>query len=289
VLVCVVNDALDAEVEELRRLGPAASEYIALESNLGFSAGVNAGMRLALDRGAEWVLLLNNDAVVAPSCLERCLREAAAHDVAVVGPAIAFADDPDRLWYGGGRVSRLFGYTRHRSLMAGVGDVHATGETEYVSGCCALVSAAAWRSVGEFREDFFTYYEDVDWCLRARDAGWRCRFVGEVLCWHAVSVSAGRRGSLRLSADMAYYLGRNPLRSALETHDPILRATRVLGILTVWNAYNWFRLLQARSSATVVAYLHGLVDAIGGRLGPRARSRTVPPAPARIPSHRSGS
>lgn len=274
-LICVENEATPEVTDYLRGAAPAGTRFVELSENDGFAGGVNAGMELALAGGADWVLVLNNDAVVAPSCLSRCLAEAAPDgNVGVVGPAVAFADRPDRLWYAGGHVSNLFGYTRHRALNKSTARVPASSDTDYVSGCCALISASAWRQVGPFRDDFFTYYEDVDWCVRLRAAGWRCRYVGEVLCSHAVSVSAGRRGSLELSADMAYYAARNPLRFALDTKSPVLRLTRILGVLTVWGIYNAVRLLQARSWDVVLAYEQGLTDAWRAQ-GGRRPQRTV--------------
>ena len=113
------------------------------------------------------------------------------------------------------------------------------------------------------------YYDDTEWCQRARAAGWRCRYLGEVLCVHAVSASGGRRGSLGLSEDMAYYLARNPLRFALDTKGVVRRVSRVVGILTVYAVFNAWRTLRSRSPTIARAYLQGLADAVRAQMGPR--------------------
>ncbi|HLN06349.1 MAG TPA: glycosyltransferase family 2 protein, partial [Acidimicrobiales bacterium] len=228
IIVCVVQEWDPEDALALRAVLPEGSLVVELRENLGFARAANLGIGTAISAGADWVLLLNNDAVVDPRCVGRCLEETyPIGRIAVVGPAVAFMDQPELLWYAGGSHSNLFAYTRHPGLRADSGAPAPTGDTDYVPGCCALISAAAWLELGPYREDFFLYYEDAEWCARAREAGWRCRYVGEVLCWHAVSVSAGRRGSIGLTSTQAYYLARNPLRFAIETRQLGRRLTRL--------------------------------------------------------------
>ena len=273
VLVCVENGCTVEEMELVRMGAPPATKIIALPENIGFAGAVNLGVAQAVDAGADWILLLNNDAKVERSCLGRLLEEAARYPrVAAAGPAISFADRPDRLWFGGGEVSDWFAFSRHRGLMALSSDPPRSSDTGFITGCCMLVSAAAWRDLGPFRADFFAYYEDAEWCQRVRARGWRCRYVGEVLCTHAVSASSPERGSLSLSEMTAYYKARNPLRFALETRAFGRRLTRILGVLVVWNAYHAWRLLQLRQANVAEAYLRGITDAVRGHMGPYGKT-----------------
>jgi GT2 family glycosyltransferase len=252
----------------VRSGAPDQATILELPTNIGFAGAVNLGVEKALEAEVDWVLLLNNDATVLPRCLGRCLEEAAEHPrLAALGPAISFADRPERLWYGGGQVNDWLAFTRHRGLMGPAAQPPPSGNTAFVTGCCMLVSAAAWKEIGPFRADFFTYYEDAEWCQRARADGWSCRYVGEVLCVHAVSVSSALRGSLRLSESTAYYNARNPMRFALETRSLVRRVTRILGLMVVWNAYHVWRLLQSRSPRIAGAYVRGIADAFRGRMG----------------------
>jgi GT2 family glycosyltransferase len=268
VLICVENGCLPEETEVVRREAPEGTVFVELHENLGFAGGCNAGMEVALGKGAEWTLVLNNDAKVAPDCLQACLEEAGRDGrVAVVGPAVAFADQPDRLWYGGGAFSDWFAFTRHRGLGQPASHPPPSSDVTYVSACCAVFSSLAWTEVGPFRADFFAYYEDAEWCQRARTRGWRCRYLGRVLCWHAVSVSSGQRGSTGLSENTAYFLARNPFRFAIESRPLPLAASRLLGLGVVWNVYNVWRLLRTGRGAVARSYLRGLRDAFGGRMG----------------------
>jgi GT2 family glycosyltransferase len=269
-IVCVDNGSAPEHVEELRRSAPEGTVLLEMRDNLGVAAANNAGIEYATVRGAEWILLLNNDAIAGPRCLERCISEARASErIAIVGPAVTFADEPDLIWFAGGIVNDWTAFPRHRALRQPTDRLPPTSDTEYVSTCCALISASAWRQIGAFKDEYFMYYDDAEWCQRARAAGWRCRYVGEALCTHAVSASGGRRGSLGLSENMAYYLARNPLRFALDTPNLIRRATRVAGLLSVYLAFNVWRLIQSRQPSIARAYVRGLLDAVRGRMGRR--------------------
>jgi GT2 family glycosyltransferase len=269
-IYCVENDCTKEEATIVRASAPSCVELIECPTNIGFAAAVNLGVVEAIQGGAQWVLLLNNDATVTNRCLGRCLEEAATHPrIAAVGPAISFADRPDKLWYGGGEMHDWFAFTRHRGLQASTAAPPPTGDTAFVTGCCMLISATAWISIGPFRADFFAYYEDAEWCQRARTNGWSCRYVGEVLCAHAVGVSSAQRGNLGLSENTAYYMARNPLRVALETKAWGRRITRLLGLMMIWNPYHAWRLLQSRSPRVAVAYMKGIVDGFRGHMGAR--------------------
>lgn len=269
-IICVDNGSPADDLFQLKADMPAGTVLIELAENLGVAAANNAGMEYALAQGVDWTLFLNSDATVDPECLDRCIAEAkAVQGVAVIGPAITFADQPELLWYAGGNVSDWFAYPRHRGLLQPATSPPPSSDVGYVPTCCALVSSAAFRALGPFRADYFMYYDDTEWCLRARAAGWRCRYLGEVLCAHAVSATGGRRGSLGLSENMAYYLARNPLRFALDTPQFVRRISRVIGLLTVYAAFNAWRALKSGRWAVASAYMQGLSDALHGRMGRR--------------------
>jgi GT2 family glycosyltransferase len=269
-IICMDNGSSREHVAELRLGMPEDTILIELAENLGVAAANNLGMEYAIEREVEWTLLLNNDAIVDRDCLSRCIAEATKSErIAVIGPAVTFADHPNVLWFAGGEVSDWFAFPRHRGLRQEAANLPPSSDTAYVSTCCALVSSAAWKSAGPFRADYFMYYDDTEWCQRVRAAGWRCRYLGEVLCVHAVSASGGHRGSLGITENMAYYLARNPLRFALETKQVAHRISRVVGLLTVYAAYNAGRILRSRNPAIARAYIQGLTDAVRGQMGPR--------------------
>jgi len=275
-ILCVAQEYEPDDLDALER-ALRGHEVIALADNIGFAAAVNLAMGRALAMGADWVLLLNNDATIDPTCVDRCLVEAARHHrVAAVGPAVAYAHDPSRLWFAGAAHSRRLALVWHRGHFARPGNVPASADSDYIPGCCVLVSAAAWRDVGPLREDFFMYYEDAEWGERARARGWHLRYLGELLCLHAMALSSGQDGSRLLAESAAYYLERNPLRYARDTPGPLLRLSRTAGVLTVWTGYNLTRIRPSQWATVGWAVAQGIRDGWNGTMGRRQADDRAP-------------
>jgi GT2 family glycosyltransferase len=267
-LICV---AQEYSARDLAVLADAAGPegLVALDDNIGFAPAVNLGMARAVESGIEWMLVLNNDATIAGDCIERCLKEALIDDrIALVAPAIAYADDRRRLWFADGRHSDWLDVPWDRGPFHGPFTPPPSRDCDYAPTCCVLLSTTAWRDVGAYRAEFFMYYEDVDWCNRARSRGWRIRYLGEVLCRHEMASSAGESGSRYLTETSAYYLARNPLRHALDSPG-LRRVTRVLGILAIWGAWNATRIRPSEWPTVGRAYLEGLSDGWSRRMGRR--------------------
>lgn len=156
--------------------------------NLGFARGFNIGLRYALDAGADFVLVLNNDTLVAPDMLEPLVTAAMPSHVGITAPVIFFASDPGRIWSAGaGRNPWTLDLTgNHGRAMSLVSNV----EREFVSGCAMLIKRVVLEQVGLFDERFFMYYEDSDYCLRVRRAGFSIWVVPLAQMWHKVSLSS---------------------------------------------------------------------------------------------------
>ncbi|MEO6665399.1 MAG: glycosyltransferase family 2 protein [Nitrospiria bacterium] len=176
-------------------------------SNLGFAEGNNVGMRVALADGADYVLLLNNDATIAPDALDRLVEAAESHpDVGIVGPKIYYVKDPRRIWFAGGTISPLgrLGHEGWNRIDEGQWD--APRETGYVTGCAFLVKRRVLEKVGLFAPEYFLLFEEADLCMRARAEGFRCWIEPRATVSHKVSASFG--GS---SPQYYYYFVRNHL------------------------------------------------------------------------------
>jgi GT2 family glycosyltransferase len=169
--------------------------------NRGFAGGNNWGITRALKNGADFVWLLNNDTIVNPTTLSALVDAASAHPRAgILGSKIHFWSQPDTLWFAGGSVQdHGHHYSRHR----GVGEIDRgqydqVEEVEYITGCSMLVRAAILRHIHLLSEDYFLYWEDVDWCARARQAGWACLYVPQSTLLHKVGASTDRQPEIKL-------------------------------------------------------------------------------------------
>lgn len=232
-------------------------ELIRNERNLGYAGGMNVGIRRALERGADAVLLLNNDVEVEPGAIAAL---ADALDAAGgVCPVIVFADQPERVWYAGASFDPRRGYNgRHRTdRPAGV------VATDRVCGAAVLLPREALDRVGLFDEALFAYAEDTDWSLRASAAGLPLLVAPVSRMRHKVSASTGGEGS----ESALYYGTRNGLAVA-ERHAP-------LGRLGTWRRRSVILLahaaqaLLARRPARIGAVLQGWRDFRRGKFGPR--------------------
>ena len=272
--ICVAQEVATVDLEKLQH---AAKQITVMESpsNLGFATAANLGVNAAFNQGASHVLLLNDDATVDPLCVGDCLREIAVDPrIGVVAPAVAYTDRPERLWFGGGKLSKWFGLAWHQGHLAGSSSPPASRDSDYVPSCCVLISKEIWKDVGSFREDYFMYFEDVEWGERARRAGWRLRYLGNVRCWHLMAGSSETAGTRFLAGDSAYYLSRNPVLFARDTRESLLRLTRLFGTVFIWSLYNFSRIRPSDWKRTGRGALDGIFDGLRGVRGARVPSTT---------------
>ncbi len=169
--------------------------YVENERNLGFAAGMNRGMREALALGADSVWLLNNDAEVAGDCLSRLVKVGQETECGLLSPVIL--DEHARPWFEKGALSYLRMRATHVAPRAGERSATAY-ESEYLTGCAFLMTREVIETIGDLDERFFLYYEDADYSLRAKKAGFRLLVVPGATVEH--------RELSRLSDAKLYYL-----------------------------------------------------------------------------------
>jgi len=190
-IIVVDNGSTDSSQEIVPRDFPGV-DLIENGQNLLFAAGNNRGIEAALDRGAEFILLLNNDTEVDPSFASEMLAAFDDSAVGVAGPRIYYHDDPERIWYGGGGFNRLTGVPFHCGLRRMDGSfADMPGTTGWVTGCTLMARREVYEQIGGLDPSFTIYCEDVDFCLRTAEAGWSLRYVPSAKVWHKVSSSSG--------------------------------------------------------------------------------------------------
>jgi GT2 family glycosyltransferase len=257
--VVVDNGSADGSADAVAERFPHV-DLVRAGVNLGYAAGNNVGIRRALERGADWVLLLNNDATVEPGLPEALEAAAAARpDAGVLACKVLFADS-DRLWYAGASFDALLGRSRHERF--GEPDEPGTlGDTVRATGAGMAVSRAAIDAAGLLDEELFLYAEDLEWCLRIRKAGFAVVYVPEARVRHRVSAATGGAGS----PTTAYYETRNVL-AVVERHRPLPRGLTGARRAAVVAPRV---LLAARRPASAWAAVRGWRDYRRGRMGRR--------------------
>jgi GT2 family glycosyltransferase len=266
-VVCVDNGSTDGSVEAIREHHP---EAVLIENgrNLGYSGGNNAGIRHALAHGGRWVVLLNNDATIAPDAIDAFERAAAEHPRAgILSGKVLFQEPPDRVWFAGQRFNATLGYSgRPRGYGRPDGPAYSrVVPTERAAGALMAVSRGAIDAAGLLDEQLFAYIEDVDWSLRARAAGFEVLFVPDARAWHAVGGSTGGEYG---STHTLYYGVRNMV-VVCERHRPLGRLGTAMRRATILASY--LALVPPRRPwrRSLAAVLQGFRDARAGRLGER--------------------
>jgi GT2 family glycosyltransferase len=242
-----------------------------LPANVGPSAANNRGIAYALDRGAEFVILLNNDTIVSRD-LVRQLLDASAHypEFGVIGPIINWMDEPEIVMTDGVRFNPpgFPGFFARRPVTPQATTPPTVVEVDVVNACCMLVRAEVFRRVGLFDERFFFYHDETDFCLRARVNGLSCGILARQLVWHKGSSSLANGGRPL----QRYYDARN-LGLLLWKH----RGARYNGRSAAASTFTYLKHLyyrycvecEAQHPDAARAVVEGLSDALAGRYGPR--------------------
>ena len=263
-VVVADNGSTDASLERVRERFPDAL-VVENGANLGFSGGNNAGIRAALDAGAEWVVLVNNDATLEPGALEALRAAAARHpEAGVLAGKLLFPDG--RVQWAGQRVALLTGYSgRPRGYGRPDGERYRREEpVDRAVGALMAVSRRAIEAAGLLDKDLFAYVEDVDWSLRIRAAGFACVFVPGARAAHALSASTGGAASTT-----PLYFGTRNTIVVCERHRPLGPVGTRLRRASIAATFGARAALGLRSRPALRAVRDGYRDARAGRLGPR--------------------
>ena len=264
--ILVDNGSTDGTADAVEAAFPEV-QVLRQVTNTGFAEGNNIGIRAALEAGADWVLILNNDTTIAPDTIARMIEVATASpDIGVVCPLILYADPPDRIWYAGRDFDPRRGY--HGSPW-GLGDTDTgqyagVNDVDTATGCAMLMPAAALERVGLMDPALFLYLEDIDWCLRFREAGYRVVVAGDARVWHAVSSAGGGENN-----DSVYYYGVRNVLEICNRHAPVRGIRKLVRTAEAVIAYTVFVRQAKDKRKALKAVAEGFRDYRRGRLGAR--------------------
>jgi GT2 family glycosyltransferase len=212
--ILVDNSSLDDPTGAVLAAKPEA-QILRLPANRGYAAACNHGVRAAAAAGAEHVLVMNNDAELAPEALDLLAAAERDRPGCVLAPLIVYTEAPDEVWSAGGYLEPPCVRNHHLGLGEPRSAHTAPHPVEWATGCALFFSMPTFERVGAFDEKFFMYLEDVDWCLRARRAGIETWIIPDAVVRHEVSRTTGELPS----ATIRYYAYRNHFRLAFRHAD----------------------------------------------------------------------
>ncbi len=258
--ICVDNGSADGSDAVVAERFPSV-ELIHTGVNLGFAGGNNAGIRRALDRGADWVLLLNNDAVAEPGLAAALAAAAVARPDAGLLACTILDEDGRTVQYAGARFNARLGYSG-RVATSGSDTVR---DVDRADGAALAVSRTAVEHAGLLDETLFLYVEDVEWSLRVRRAGFAVVLVPGARVRHKGSAASGGRAS----TTNLYYDTRNSIVVA-ERHAPLPRGGRGLRRGVIVGAHLAQAARHPSRAEAARAVIAGWRDARAGRSGQRS-------------------
>jgi hypothetical protein len=258
----VVDNASSDNSEKFLRQNLKSVEIIQSGTNLGFAGGNNIGVRNALESGAKYVWLLNNDAVVDPQALTTLVEAMENNaDIAIAGSKIFYHAEPLKIWSAGGMWEKGRLHLRMRGAnQVDQGQFEDLCEIDSVSGCSMLVRSAIIEKIDLMNEEYFLYWEDSEWCARARSRGYKVLFVPSSKVWHKVSAS-----TMQSSFSQYYYYTRNGF-SFLWAND-----TMLLPIFACYNLLFGFKAMVFGNMQPLKGLLCGGFDFLMCRKGQLSR------------------
>lgn len=177
-VIVVDNNSTDGSLEKAKAKFSKAV-FIRNEQNLGFASGNNIGIKFALEHGADYVLLLNNDTIVTPGFLMPLMDTFKVNEkIGLVSPLI-FQGNSKKIWFSGGKINWLKMRTKHLNKSR-----KKNYKSDFISGCAMFVKKEVFKKVGLLDEDFFLYWEDADFSVRVKRAGFECMIVPDSQIGH---------------------------------------------------------------------------------------------------------
>lgn len=191
-IVVVDNNSADDSIEEISLRFPEV-KILANSENLGYSEGLNRGIEYSFSNGAENVLIINNDAIIDSNSIDELVKISVNEaKVGFVTGKIYFKDNPKKL--------QKVGKGNHPLYIVGpnlgkneldVGQYDKITEYDFVDDVMLLVTKNLYETIGAYNPEFFFLYEETDWCIRARKAGFKIFFTPNAKAWHSLSASGG--------------------------------------------------------------------------------------------------
>lgn len=178
-------------------------------SNNGYAYGVNLGLKKAIDEGFTKFVVINNDTQVSEEFISRVLNSLNKNPTSIIGGKIYYSpgfeyhksrykseDLGKVIWYAGGVMDWNNVGTSHQGVdEVDHGQYDQRGETEFITGCLIGFDKMVIDRISFWDESYFLYFEDADWCERAKKAGIKLFYDPSIIIWHKNAQSTGGSGS----------------------------------------------------------------------------------------------
>jgi len=257
------NNSTDGSVDAIRNQFPAV-QIINLKENLGYAGNNNVGIEEALRREADWVFVLNEDVILDKECVQRLIEIGESDpSIGIVGPLVYNFDEANVIQSAGGMLGRYWQSIHLGKNELDEGQFREPHRVEWISGCAILVRRAVIEQAGMLAKDYFIYWEETEWCIRAGRAGWKIFHVPQAKLWHK-----GVQRNYKPKPSFTYYSTRNHLFTLARHKAPFIAWVytwfQIARTLISWSVKPKWRHLQEHRNTMWL----GVIDFLRGRLGP---------------------
>lgn len=261
-IILVDNGSTDGSIRVLEKEYP---EIILLKNsaNLGFALGNNRGIEKALERGCDFIFLLNNDTTLDRDCLSKLVGLAISDPgIGIVGPKIYLFKEPSIVWYAGGEILFRDAISVTRGLFKkDRPSYNSMREVSFITACAMLVNRKAIEQVGLLDPEYISYLEDTDWCWRIKRKGFRLVYLPSARVYHKVSRSFGNTA---YNEKTMYLMGRNAVLF-VKKYGSVTRWLKFITFFWLSIIYAFPREVIKRNHKAVFAKIRGFFDGIRGK------------------------
>ncbi len=209
------NACTDGSNEAIRTAYPQV-EIISLDKNLGYAGNNNVGIRAAMQQGAEWAFVINEDIVLEADTVRILVEQAQVHErIGIAGPMVYHYDQPQVIQSAGGLMDRYWHAWHRGQNEPDRGQFSQAELVDWISGCAIMVHRAVIEQLGMLDERFFYYFEETEWCVRTQKRGWKILFVPQAKIWHK-----GVQVNYQPGPNVTYYATRNHFLLMAKHHAP---------------------------------------------------------------------
>lgn len=193
-IIIVDNCSTDNSIDKLNNYIDGNEKIILIRNteNNGFAGGNNIGIKHAMQLGTDYVLLLNNDTEVEENFICELIKPFEEYDnVGITTSKMMYYSEKNRVWFGGGHMdwTRFRGEHENYKLIDDFND--NIREITFATGCCMLIKNEVIKNVGLLPEEYFMYFEDLDYCLKVQENSYRIIYNPNSVIYHKVSSSSG--------------------------------------------------------------------------------------------------
>ena len=204
-IIIVDNNSMDNSVKEISNNCPNYKLLLSLE-NLGYASGNNIGIKYALEQGAEYVCILNNDVIVKEDFLEPLIETFNTdRTIGMVGPCICEYSDRNTVQAMGAYINLYRGLAMGQYEGQYYNQIDKRFiQVDYLGGACFVVKAEVFKTISLLPENYFLFYEETEFCLRARKSEYKLVCISDSRVYHKRSATISKYSGLSY-----YFLNRN--------------------------------------------------------------------------------